>query len=233
MAVSRRATRYLRLTAAVLLATSVVSAFSTSPAYASEYVLSYGSLNTNGLPVGSTLGAARHTARDSYFYSAPSVTSPYIKCTAGGLSAIVETNPLAPGTATGSMPVLTSSVCNTTFVGTTGAPTVTWLNLPYYWSVNSSGEFLVMGGPVPPLTLQTVIQTVLGSITCTYVADNDVIRGTFWNTHATIPHSAEFVFQPLVKTSGPVSCPSRLYFHAAYGPMTVTSLLGGPLVHVN
>jgi hypothetical protein len=138
----------------------------------------------------------------------------------------------APGTATESLTLQDFSSCTPVGIpAVTSVQSIVVNNLPYATTVTSPPSNAVQVTGTAEAPIQTTIRLVsgLGTITCVYRADGNVVSGVASNTDQSIT----FTDQKFNRFSGPSACFPNGYFSAAYGPVTDTSVAGSPLVYVN
>jgi hypothetical protein len=222
-----RASRTVPIAALAALALALVS----SPARADDpvAVLTTGSLAGPNVVVGDVLNASVVPGTTADFATAAGGTTG-VKCAESAFTATVVDNPAAPGVATESTTAHTFASCTANIFGVTKVNSVTVNNLPFGTTVDSAtGAVTVSGTDAAPIRTTLVLGTILGSVTCVYQANGDVITGVSSNTN----NSIGFTDQAFTKASGPITCPSAGYFTATYAPVVDTSVEGSPVVFTN
>lgn len=220
--------RYAALAATAVTAT-LLAALSPSPAQAAAAnVLTYGSVGGTAVLAGDVAAASLQTGTTANFYSSPTGTSG-VRCSSSTFTATVTSNPAAPGTATESLTGQTFASCTSNVTGTTGVNSVTVNNLPYATTVSSAGVVTLTGTSTAPIKTTIVLNTVLGTATCVYQANGNVVTGTASNTTLSIT----FTNQQFNKVSGSSLCFSAGYFSATYSPIRDVSQAGSPIIYVN
>jgi hypothetical protein len=199
------------LSASIAGAALVAAMLFATPAQAlSPSVLTTGSVGGPAVAVGDTLNAP----------SSGSVVIGPVTCTASAITAMVTSNPSSPGTATLTQNAWSFTGCTTT----SGPATIAVNNLPYCFSVNSSGT-VGLTACTSTVTVQLTIKitTVLGVITCVYRLTSVSI--TWSNTGNSITMTLTFT-----KVAGPSACPATITLTGKFAPVRDTSVGGSPLV---
>lgn len=182
-------------------------------------VLTNGSTGGAAVEVGDTLTAGLAEGTSATFFDSTDGDTG-VTCATSSFSATVETNPVAPGTATGSLDALTLTDCTASIFGVSGV-SISVENLPHSMAV-SSGE----GNPVAisgeGMRISAELDTLLGKITCVYEADE--VNGNADNAD----NSISFVKQEYTRVEGPDACFSPGYFSATFGPVQ-NSTAGSPV----
>jgi hypothetical protein len=190
---------------------------------------------TIGGPAGSSVAVndvlnATVKAGTTVRFSSAAAGSTGVTCAGSGFSATVGANPAAPGIATETLAAQNFSGCTSNVLGVTGVRGVTVNNLPYNTTVNGTTKAVTVTGTAQRLIQTTIVlNTILGTTTCVYVANGNTVTGTSSNTD----NSIAFVDQQFNKSVGPFTCFARGYFTATYAPVRDTSVAGGPPVFVN
>jgi hypothetical protein len=206
--------RYAYLTLAAASAMLAVLA-TAGPAAAAGNVLTYNIPTGPSVGVGQTLTANLKTGTTANLYNSTTGTTG-VKCTQSTFGATVTSNPTAPGTATESLGTQTFASCTSNVIGVTGVRSITVNNLPFSTTVTSGRVLTITGGAAGPIQTTAVLNTLLGTITCVYQANNNRLAGTANNTDASIT----LANQPFTKVSGPGTCFSTGYFSVTYAPVT-------------
>jgi hypothetical protein len=222
--------RYAKLAIALVVAGG--TALAGAPAQASGggtqavNVLTYGSLGGTNVAVGNVLTSGLKTGTVATFYSTTTGTTG-VKCSVSAFSATVLTNPAAGGTATESLTSQTFGTCTSNVPGVTSVMSVVVNNLPYNASVNGTSKAVTITGGTAGVIQTTVkLGTLLGGITCVYLADLNTVKGLASNTD----NSITFTNQKFNKSSGPATCFTTAWFSAVYAPVTDSSIAGSPSV---
>jgi len=216
---------FKRVLGATLTAVAALTALATATAAVAapavtHHVLTINRVGGANVRVGAILKANLHSGSTVVFAS----SSGKVVCKASLFAVKVTKNPAKPGTAVASLTAQTFSKCTTTFSGATGVKSVKLNHLPYKTTISDSTGFPVaVTGPTTTITLHTTV----GTLSCTYHAK--AAKGHASNTTQTITFSK----QPFSKSSGPLTCPSKGTFSAAYGPVRDTSVMLSPHVFVN
>lgn len=216
------------LAAGVALSAALIG----TPAYAAAdevAVLTTGSAGGANVAVGDVLTAGIKAGTTADFATTSGGTSG-IKCAESAFTASVVDNPPAPGVATESTTAQTFGSCTSNILGTTRVNSVVVNNAPFNTTVESgTGTVTVSGTATAPIQTTLNLGTILGSVTCVYVATNGSITGTSSN----VDNSIAFVNQSFTKSSGPVTCPANGFFTATYAPVVDTSVADSPVVFTN
>jgi hypothetical protein len=222
--------RYAKLAIALVVAGG--TALAGAPAHASDSgtqvvdVLTYGSLGGTNVAVGDVLTSGLKTGTVATFYSTTTGTTG-VKCSASAFSATVLTNPAAGGTATESLTSQTFGTCSANVPGVTSVQSIVVNNLPYNASVNGTSKAVTITGGAAGVVQTTVkLGTLLGSITCVYLADLNTVLGLASNTD----NSIKFTNQKFNKSSGPSTCFGTAWFSAWYAPVKDSTVVGSPVV---
>ncbi|GIE77151.1 hypothetical protein Aph02nite_31010 [Actinoplanes philippinensis] len=214
-----------RITAAAIAGVTAAMMFG-APALADD-----GTVLTSETPagpavaVGDTISSGLATGTQAVFATAPGGANG-MKCTGSSLSAVVNDNPAAPGAATLGANLGLSGCTVSGIPGVTGVNSVTINNQPYTTTTASDGTVTVSGTDAAPIQATLVLRSLLGSVTCVFVADGNTISGVADNTD----NSIAFTDQRFNKSSGPAACISAAYFTARYTPVVTSA---GALVFVN
>ncbi|GAA4976381.1 hypothetical protein [Actinoplanes utahensis] len=200
---------------AAALTGALVPLLMAGPALADDdTVLTSGSPAGTAVPAGDTIAAGITTGSQAVFATAPGGANG-MKCDASSLSAAVVDNPVAPGAASLSA-TLGLSACTVTGVpGVIGVNSVTINNQPYATTVASDGTVTVTGTDTAPIKATLVLRSLLGSVTCVFVANGTTITGVADNTD----NSISFTDQQFDKSTGPAACVPNGYFTAKYTPV--------------
>ncbi|GIF14871.1 Tat pathway signal sequence domain protein [Actinoplanes teichomyceticus] len=181
---------------------------------AAAAVLTTGSPAGPAVAAGDTISAGLATGTQGLFATAPGGSNG-MKCNASNFSAVVSNNPTAPGGATLGSALAVSNCTVTGVPGVTGVNSVTINNQPYATTVASNGTVTVTGTAARPISATLVLRSLLGTVTCNFVANGNTISGTASNTD----NSITFVDQQFNKSSGPAACVPNGYFTAKYTPV--------------
>jgi hypothetical protein len=223
--------RKIRTLPVVLAAVAAATALGTTPAHAAPVVdvLTYTSVGGTNVPNGDQVKAPLKTGTLATFASSPGGTS-YVKCSVSNFGATIVSNVVAPGTATESLTLQNFSSCTPVAIPTvTAVQSIIVDNLPYATTVTSppSNAVQVTGTATAPIQTTIKLTSGLGTITCVYRADANLVSGVASNTDQSIA----FTNQKFNRFSGPSACFPNGYFSAKYGP--VTNIAGSPTVYVN
>ncbi|MFI9271152.1 Tat pathway signal sequence domain protein [Kitasatospora sp. NPDC052896] len=193
-------------------------------------VLTYGSAGGSPAAVGDALTASLSPNTAATLYST-AAGGTGVSCASSGFAATVASNPSAPGTAVETLTSQTFGNCSAVNIpGVMGVQSVTVDNLSYSNDVSdATGSPVTLNPTTGPIQTDIVLQTLLGTVTCSYQASPSSLSGTTSNTDQSISFNA----QPFTLSSGPATCFSAGYFTAAYGPVTDTSQAGSPSIYVN
>jgi hypothetical protein len=192
-------------------------------------VLTTGSTGGANVAVGDVLTANIKTGTTADFATASGGTTG-IKCAASAFTATVVDNPPAPGVATESTTAQTFGSCTTNILGATRVNSVVVNNAPFTTTVESgTGTVTVTGTATAPIQTTLNLGTILGSVTCVYVATAGSITGVSSN----VDNSIAFANQQFSKSSGPITCPASGFFTATYAPVLDTTLADTPAVFTN
>ncbi|MEV6345312.1 Tat pathway signal sequence domain protein [Actinoplanes sp. NPDC051851] len=212
-----------RITAAAIAGTALAAILGAAPAYADDVAV----LTADGaaVAVGDTIAAPLATGTNAAFATTAGGTSGMF-CAASSISSLVNDNPVSPGSASLSS-TLTLGTCTVTGItGVTGVNSVTVNNLPYATTTASDGTVTVAGTDAAPISATLVLKTLLGSVTCVFVANNNAISAVADNTD----NSITFTDQQFNKSTGPAACVANGFFTAKYTPVTTSA---GSAVSVN
>ncbi|GLW34614.1 Tat pathway signal sequence domain protein [Actinoplanes regularis] len=211
-----------RITAAALSGTAVALLLA-GPARADDTaVLTTDTLAGTAVAAGDTISAGIVAGSQAVFATAPAGSNG-MKCNASSFSAVVNDNPVAPGSASLGSTLGVSSCTVTGVPGVTGVNSVTISNQPYATTVASDGTVTVTGTDTAPISATLVLRSLLGSVTCVFVANGNGITGVADNTD----NSISFTDQQFNKSSGPAACVANGYFTAKYTP--VANAAGSPV----
>ncbi|WP_316525547.1 Tat pathway signal sequence domain protein [Kitasatospora brasiliensis] len=228
-----RFSRHLAVTAAVCAATGLalaaVPATAAPAPLAAGPVLTTGSLGGPAVAAGDALAAPLAAGTKATFYSTSTSTTG-VTCATSQFSATAQSNPAAPGSATASLTGMTFGSCTSNVTGVTSVRSLTVGNLPYVVTVSDAPGLPVTlsGGSAGTIQASAVLNTLLGTITCTYQ-----LSGAFTGNADNTAHSLAFNTEHFVKSTGSTLCPGEGYFSATFGPVTDTSQAGSPAVYVN
>ncbi|MGF1430219.1 Tat pathway signal sequence domain protein [Kitasatospora sp. LaBMicrA B282] len=212
--------------AAALAALTVLPASADSPS-----VLTYGGVGGSPVAVGDQLTAALQSGTVATLYST-SDGGTGVQCSTSSFNATVTSNPSAPGTAVETLGSQTFDNCTAVNIpGVMDVSSITVDNLSYTNNVSdASGNPVTLSpGSTGPIQTTINLDTLLGSVSCTYQASPSSLSGTTDNTAQAI----SFANQSFTLSSGPGTCFSAGYFTASYGPVQDTSQAGSPAVYVN
>jgi hypothetical protein len=194
-----------------------------APALADDAtVLTTDTLAGPAVAVGDTISAGIATGSLAVFATAPGGANG-MKCTASSFSAVVNDNPTAPGAATLGSTLGLSGCTVSGIIGVLGVNSVTINNQPYATTTASDGTVSVAGTATAPISATLVLRTLLGTVTCSFVANGNAISGVSDNTD----NSIAFTDQQFNKSSGPAACIANAYFTAKYTP--VVTAAGAPV----
>jgi hypothetical protein len=213
--------RRTRLVLAAMLAICA-SLLIASPARAAGVdVLTTGSAGGPNVAVGDVISGSLKPGTQARFATTAG-GSTGVSCSVSSFSATVLTNPAAGGTATLSLTAVAFGMCASNLTGLT-LRTITVNNLPYSVAINgSAGTITISGGSAGPIQLTFGFSSMLGSITCSYRAVNNVITGSLSGG------SVSFTNQQLTKSAGANLCPANFFFSATY--IVTDTTAGGALV---
>jgi hypothetical protein len=214
--------------AAVVAGTALSAMMALPASAATSSVLTYGSAGGSSVAAGDTLTSSLASGTTATFYSSASTTSGFT-CTGSSFTATVTANPAAPGVATESVTGQSFSGCTSNVFGVTGVQSLTLANLPWSASADDSTDSLTIAGTTAaPIEATAVVNTLFGTVTCTYQANNDTVTGALSNTDNSITFSG----QQFNLSSGSVLCPGNGFFSAKYAPVVDTTA-GGSAVFTN
>ncbi|WIM94307.1 Tat pathway signal sequence domain protein [Actinoplanes oblitus] len=203
-----------RITAAVLSGATAVLLLA-SPALADDAtVLTTDSLAGPAVAVGDTIAAGIVSGTQAVFATAPGGSNG-MKCNTSSFSAVVNDNPAAPGAASLGSTLAVASCTVSGVPGVTGVNSVTINNQPYATTVASDGTVTVTGTDAAPISATLNLKSLLGSVTCNFVANGNSITAVADNTD----NSITFTDQQFNKSSGPAACVANGYFSAKYTPV--------------
>jgi hypothetical protein len=186
-----------------------------APALADDdTVLTSGTPAGTAVAVGDTISAGLATGSQAVFATAPAGPNG-MKCSTSSFSAVVNDNPAAPGAAALGSTIGLSGCTVTGVVGVLGVNSVTVNNQPYATTVASDGTVAVAGTDTAQISATLVLRTLLGTVTCNFVADGNALTGVADNTD----NSIGFTDQKFNKSSGPAACVANGYFTAKYTPV--------------
>ncbi len=205
---------------AVAIATgAAASLLLTAPALADDAtVLTTDTLAGPAVAVGDTISAGIPSGSQAVFATAPGGANG-MKCAASSFSAVVNDNPAAPGAAALGSTLGVSSCTITGVPGVTGVNSVTINNQPYATTVASDGTVTVTGTDAAPISATLNLKTLLGSVTCVFVANGNAIAAVADNTD----NSITFTDQQFNKSTGPAACVANGYFSAKYTPVVTSA----------
>ncbi|KUL29244.1 hypothetical protein [Actinoplanes awajinensis] len=211
--------RTSRLTVAAVAGATLVSLLTAAPALAFDAtVLTTDTLAGPAVAVGDTISASIATGSQALFATAPAGPNG-MKCNTSSFSALVNDNPAAPGAAALGSTLAVSNCTVTGIPGVTGVNSVTITNQPYATTVASDGTVAVAGTATAPISATLVLRSLLGTVTCVFVANNNAITGVADNTD----NSISFTDQQFNKVTGPAACVANGYFTAKYTPVVTGS----------
>ncbi|MFJ9610767.1 Tat pathway signal sequence domain protein [Kitasatospora sp. NPDC101176] len=174
---------------------------------------------------GDALAAPLAAGSRATFYSTATSTTG-VTCATSQLSASVQGNPAAPGTATASLTGLVFGSCTSNVTGVTSVRSLTVGGFPFGVALSDApGLPVTLTGPIQATA---VLNTWFGTITCSYQ-----LSGAFTGNADNAAHSLAFRTEHFAKSGGSSLCPGDGYFSAAYGPVTDTSRPGSPAIDVN
>jgi hypothetical protein len=196
------------IVAAAAIAFAMLMAGTASAAVA---VLTYGSTGGPAVAVGDVLTANLVSGTNATFYSSPTGTTG-VKCASSSFGATVTSNP-ATGLATETLDSQSFGSCTSNVSGVTGVKSITVTCLPY--NVSADGTVTITPRAGCPIGTTVVLNTLLGTITCTYVLHGSSLNGVTNNAD----NSIMFTNQQFDKVTGPSLCFTNAYFSAKYGPV--------------
>lgn len=201
--------------AAAITTGAAVSLLLAAPALADDAtVLTTDSLAGPAVAVGDTIGASIAPGAQAVFATTAGGANG-MKCAASSFSAVVNDNPAAPGAASLGSTLGVSSCTITGVPGVTGVNSVTINNQPYATTVASDGTVTVTGTDAAPISATLNLKTLLGSVTCVFVANGNSISAVSDNTD----NSIAFTDQQFNKSTGPAACVANGFFTARYTPV--------------
>jgi hypothetical protein len=219
----------LMLTAALA---TVLAAAPGYAAYADETVdvLTYGSVGGTNVADNDAVTAPLKAGTLATFHATPGGTM-FIKCAESAFGATVLSNVATPGTAKESLTLQSFGTCTPVGIpAVSGVQSIVVDNLPYATAVSAPGNAVaVTGTDAAPVQTTIKLRSALGTVTCVYRADANLVTGVASNDDQSIT----FTDQKFNKFSGPSACFPNGYFTASYGPVADTSVAGSPLVYVN
>ena len=218
--------RRFALSAAALLTVAAAGLFIASPANAAgSNVLTTGSVGGANVAVGDVISASLKSGTSATFVSGSSS----VTCTVSQFTATVTSNPAAGGTAGESLTAQTFSSCTAHITGVTSVKSIVVNNLPYVTSINGTSKAVSLSaGSAGPVQATISLNTILGTVNCSYRPTSGSLSGTGSNTDNSIAFSG----QGLTKSSGSGLCPGTSTFSATYAPSLDTSVAGSPAVFV-
>jgi hypothetical protein len=216
----------------LVLAAALATVLAAAPAYADETVnvLTYGSAGGTNVADNDAVTAPLKSGTLATFYATPGGTS-FIKCADSAFGATVLSNVATPGTAKESLTLQSFGTCTPVGIpAVSGVRSIVVDNLPYATAVTAPGNAVeVTGTDAAPVQTTIKLNSALGTVTCVYRADANLVTGVASNADQSIT----FTDQKFNKFSGPSACFPNGYFTASYGPVADTSVAGSPLVYVN
>jgi hypothetical protein len=212
---------------AIAAATALLATFPMGTASAASlHVLTINKVGGPNVAVGAILKAGLKTGTKATFFTPG--TKIGVTCSRAQLTNKVTKNPPKPGTAGESLSAQTFTTCTTNIPGATGVRSIAILGLPYAVTVSDSKGFpLTVTKPRGVLKTMITINTVIGTITCTYSAVK--IAGNASNVGSLNIYKN----QVFTKSAGPAVCLPRGSFSATFGPVVDSSVKGSPHVFVN
>jgi hypothetical protein len=205
--------------AAAVVTGAAAALLLTTPALADDAtVLTAGALAGPAVAAGDTISASIVPGAQALFATAPGGANG-MKCAASSFSAVVNDNPAAPGAAALGSTLSVSSCTISGVPGVTGVNSVTINNQPYATTVASDGTVTVTGTATAPISATLNLRTLLGSVTCVFVANGNTISAVADNTD----NSITFTDQQFNKTTGPSACVTNGYFTAKYTPVVTSA----------
>ncbi|MFI1995505.1 Tat pathway signal sequence domain protein [Actinoplanes sp. NPDC020271] len=209
--------------AAAVVTGAAASLLLTAPALADDTaVLTTGTLAGPAVAAGDTISASIVSGAKAVFATAAGGSNG-MKCAASSFSAAVNDNPVAPGAAALGSTLAVSSCTISGVPGVTGVNSVTINNQPYATTVASDGTVTVTGTDAAPISATLNLKTLLGSVTCVFVANGNAISAVADNTD----NSITFTDQQFNKTTGPSACVANGFFTAKYTPVVTSA--GAPV----
>jgi trans-2-enoyl-CoA reductase len=214
---------------AVALLTVSTSLLVAGPARAADQnVLVEGAPDGPAVAVGAEITAGLRAGTSATFFNAPDSTTG-VTCTTSGFTGTVLTNPEAGGVATESLTGQTFADCTSNTFGVTGVQSLTVGNLPYVASVDGTAKTVtVTPSEVGPIQATVVLDTIVGTVDCTFEAAAGAINGVAANED----NSITFTNQQFTRAAGSTLCPAETYLTAAYAPVVVSSSPESPAVFV-
>jgi hypothetical protein len=186
-----------------------------APALADDAtVLTTDTLAGPAVAVGDTISAGIVAGSQALFATAPAGANG-MKCNTSSFSAVVNDNPAAPGAAALGSTLAVSDCTVSGVPGVTGVNSVTINNQPYATTVASDGTVTVTGTDTAPISATLVLRSLLGTVTCNFIASGNSISAVADNTD----NSITFTDQKFDKSSGPAACVANGYFTARYTPV--------------
>jgi hypothetical protein len=209
--------------AAAMIAGATAALMLGTPALADDAtVLTTDSLAGPAVVVGDTISAGIATGTSAVFATAPGGANG-MKCTGSSFSAVIDDNPAAPGAAALGATLGLSGCTVTGIIGVLGVNSVTINNQPYATTTASDGTVSVTGTDAAPISATLNLRTLLGAVTCVFIADGNAISGVADNTD----NSIAFTAQRFNKSSGSAACIATAYFTAKYTPVVTSA--GAPV----
>jgi hypothetical protein len=203
--------RQLRMAALAVAAGTLAVLIPALPAAADGTVLTVADVGGPAVGEGDSLVSA-------------AVSGPALMTTAGGTTGVgcdssdlvitAGSNPAAPGTATGSVRVLSFTDCGSNIRGCGGQMAAGFLGLPYAVGIGSDGTLAVTGTEDAPIRLIVTCATPLGQVTCVFQPAAG-LGATLANTDKSIV----FAQVQFAKLAGPAVCPAQLFFSATYAQL--------------
>jgi len=222
----------MRTTRVLAAVAALSAALIGTPAHAAAdevAVLTTGSAGGTNVAVGDVVSATIKAGTTADFANSSGGTTG-VKCAESAFTATVVANPPAPGVATESTTAQTFGSCTTNILGATRVNSVVVNNAPFNTTVESgTGKVTVTGTATAPIQTTLKLGTILGSVTCVYVATSGSITGVSSN----VDNSIAFTNQQFSKSSGPITCPASGFFTATYAPVLDTTVAGSPAVFTN
>ncbi|BCY13109.1 Tat pathway signal sequence domain protein [Actinoplanes sp. L3-i22] len=205
--------------AAAVMTGAAVSLLLAAPALADDAtVLTTDTLAGPAVAVGDTISASIVSGAQAVFATAAGGANG-MKCNTSSFSAVVNDNPAAPGAAALGSTLAVSNCTITGVPGVTGVNSVAISNQPYATTVASDGTVTVTGTATAPISATLNLKTLLGSVTCVFVANGNSISGVADNTD----NSISFTDQQFNKSTGPAACVANGFFSAKYTPVVTSA----------
>ncbi|AEV86612.1 hypothetical protein ACWT_5595 [Actinoplanes sp. SE50] len=208
-----------RIIAAALTGVTATLLLTAAPALADDTaVLTTDALAGPAVAVGDTISAGIVSGSLARFATAPGGSNG-MKCSTSSFSATVNDNPAAPGAAALGATLAVAGCTVSGVPGVTGVNSVTINKQPYATTVASDGTVTVSGTDAAPISATLDLKSLLGSVTCNFVAANNTISAVADNTD----NSITFTDQHFTKSSGPAACVADGYFTARYTPVVTSA----------